>query len=154
MTKTGALIAVLLFSLGVHFPPAGAAGELVSSSPAAEATVGKAPETIRLTFDRPVVTEGSNTVTVTGPDGQQWQDGAVGIDANVLDATLRPLGPEGGYVVRYAIHFGEPSPKAGEFTFTLSKSAGSRPTWAWLGGMLVVVAAIATTGGVLQARRR
>jgi hypothetical protein len=122
--------------------------------------VNKAPEAVRLTFDRPVLDGGANVVNVTGPDGAPWSSGAMGIDGNVVTALLSPLGPDGEYVVDYAVRLGDPAPLTGQFRFTLAKpgqqtaEATSWQTWAWLGAILVVIAAIATAAGVQQGRAR
>lgn len=161
MRKFCALIAVLLFSLCATCPPASAAGVLVSSTPAAGARVSKAPQSVRLTFDRPLARGDSPDVTITGPDHEKWQDGAIGVDENVADVVLKPLGPAGDYIVDYTVNLGDPSPLTGQFRFTLTKAEASTApgetgwqTWAWLAGVVAVVAAIATTAGVLQARGR
>lgn len=156
MKKSLTLIAVVLFGLLVTCPPASAAGELISSSPAEGARVSKAPGSVRLTFDRPVRGGGANNVTVTGPDGQQWQDGVMGVDENVMEIVLRPEGPAGDYAVDYTVSLGEPAPLTGRFTFTLAGAPGDTgwQTWAWLAGIVASIAAIATTAGVLQARGR
>jgi copper resistance protein C len=164
MTKLGTIVVVALLGLCVLSPPAAADGELRSSTPSAGARVSRAPETIQLTFDRPVRDGGANVVTVTGPDGAAWSSGAIGIDENVVTAILSPPGPQGEYVVDYAVRLGDPVPLTGQFRFTLTKPGPAAPaqqaaretspqTWAWLGGILLVVVAIAATAGVLQARR-
>lgn len=155
MKKSLTLIAVVLFGLFVICPPASAAGALVSSSPAEGALVSKAPGSVRLTFDRPV-RGGANNVTVTGPDGQQWQDGVMGVDENVMEIVLRPKGPAGDYAVDYTVSLGEPAPLTGRFTFTLAGTPGDTgwQTWAWLAGIVALIAAVAATAGVLQARGR
>lgn len=156
MKKPLTLIAVVLFGLFVICPPASAAGALVSSSPAEGARVSKAPGSVRLTFDRPVLSSATNNVTVTGPDGQQWQDGAMGVDENVMEIVLRPKGPAGDYAVDYDVSLGDQSPLTGRFTFTLAGAPDDTgwQTWAWLAGIVALIAAIATTAGVLQARGR
>lgn len=179
MKKLCMIVLVALFGLGLACPPASAAEHLVSSSPAADARLmsstlaagqlkssspaagarlTKAPETVRLTFDRPVLDGGANVVTVTGPDGKPWNSGTMGIDENVLTAILTPLGPHGEYVVDYAIRLGEPSPLTGQFRFTFAapESSGgmSWQTWAGLAAIVVVIAALMTAAGVRQARTR
>lgn len=161
MKKLGTIVVVALFGLCVLCPPASAAGQLVSATPSAGARVSKAPEAVRLTFDRPVLDGGANVVTVTGPDGASWSSGAMGIDGNVVTALLSPLGPDGEYVVDYAVRLGDPAPLTGRLRFTLAKpgqqaapGTTSWQTWAWLGAILAVIAAIATAAGVQQARAR
>ena len=158
MKKLGTIVVVALFGLCVLCPSASAGGQLVSSTPSAGGRVNKAPEAVRLTFDRPVRDGGANVVKVTGPDGASWSSGAMGIDENVVTALLSPHGPDGEYVVDYAVRLGDPAPLTGQFRFTLMKPAApattSWQTWAWLGGILALVAAIATAAGVQQARAR
>ncbi|WP_330277202.1 copper resistance protein CopC [Lentzea sp. NBC_00516] len=164
MNKLGTIVLVALFGLCVLSPPASAGGALTSSSPSAGARVSRAPEAVKLTFDRPVRDGGANVVNVTGPDGTPWSSGVLGVDGNVVTAVLSPLGPEGEYVVDYAVRLGDPAPLTGQLRFTLTKpgpaaqkqaapKTTSPQTWAWLGGILAVVVTLAVGAGVLQARR-
>jgi methionine-rich copper-binding protein CopC len=158
VNKLCLIVLVALFGLGVICPPASAAGQLVSSAPAAGARLLKAPETVRLTFDRPVLGGGANVVTVTGPDGKPWGSGAMGVDDNVVTAVLSPQPPHGDYVVDYTIRLGEPSPLTGQLRFTVAQpgSSGSMSwqTWAGLGAIALGIAALLTAVGIRQARAR
>lgn len=165
MKKLGTIITIALFLLCGTGSPAFADGRLVSAKPAAGARVNKAPEAVRLTFDKPVLGGGANVVNVTGPDGKPWSAGTMGIDENVVTALLSPLGPKGEYVVDYVVRLGDPVPLTGQFRFTLTEPGPAAPQpaaskawtwqgWAWLGGILVLVAVIIIRAGMLQARAR
>ncbi|MGW4210445.1 copper resistance CopC family protein [Lentzea sp. NPDC004789] len=158
MKKLCLIVLVALFGLAVSCPPASAAGRLVSSTPAAGARLPKAPETVRLTFDRPVLGGGANVVTVTGPDGKPWGSGAMGIDDNVVTAILSPQPPHGDYVVDYTIRLGEPSPLTGQLRFTFAEPGSSGgmswQTWASLAAIALGIVALLTFAGVRQARAR
>lgn len=160
MKKLCTIIVVTLLGLCALGAPAAAGGSLVSSTPPAGARLTKAPDSVRLVFDRPVLGGGATVVTVTGPDGKQESSGPMGVDGKVVTALLPPLGPDGEYVVGYEVDLGDPVSLAGQLRFTLAKpgqaadTGTSWQTWAWLGAILVVIAAATTAAGVAQARAR
>jgi methionine-rich copper-binding protein CopC len=137
------LLAVLaLTGLGL-FALAGTASAhntLVSSNPAADASVDAGPRTVVLTFDQPVQEgEGLNSVAVTGPDGKEWQGGPAKVDSNVVSAPLRELGPTGVYTIGYRIVSADGHPVSGKVTFTLTTAGDGTPAAA--------SANLSTTGG-------
>jgi methionine-rich copper-binding protein CopC len=114
--------------------PAFAHDVLTGSTPADGASVAVGPRQVTLTFNAPVQF-GDNRLTVTGPDGQQWQttDNAT-VDGDSVSTTVAPLGPAGGYTVGYRIISADGHPVSGEVTFTLTKAgAGTAPMRATTG---------------------
>lgn len=126
--------------------------ELVSTDPAADAVLERAPEAVTLTFDGELDTDGSALV-VTGPDGADAGSGGVDLDVadrNVLSATLG-IDEDGEYTVEWTAQSEDGHQERGSYTFRVGTSAGtiapdtalSRPVpLAPIGAALLAVAAI------------
>ena len=99
--------------------PAVAHNELIGSDPPDGATLASGPARVVLTFDLPVKA-GFSTLTVTGPDRTQWQDGAAVEDGATVSAPLRPLGPTGRYTIAYQVLSADGHPIRGAVRFTLT----------------------------------
>lgn len=167
-----ALVALVLLGSG---GAAAAHNELIGSDPADGAEVATGPARVSLTFNLPVQ-RGFSTVTVTGPDGIQWQAGAPVEAGAVVSAPVRPLGPAGRYTIAYQVLSADGHPVRGAIGFTLttpgagpaaSPPAGDRsgiappataaqtgsdgsPVWPWLAGagvLLVTGVAVALRVG-------
>jgi methionine-rich copper-binding protein CopC len=166
------LLVGLLFAGLVLVSGAGVAGahnELIGSDPADGAQLPASPTRVVLIFDLPVQ-RGFSTVTVTGPDGQQWTAGPAVEEGAVVSAPLRPLGPAGQYTVGYRVLSADGHPVRGVVRFSLLRpgsaatpsgagpaspttGSGSQgvPGWAWGAG----AAALLGVGlGVALGRRR
>jgi methionine-rich copper-binding protein CopC len=114
--------------------PAFAHDVLTDSTPADGASVAVGPSEVTLTFNAPVQF-GANRLTVTGPDGQQWQrtDNAT-VNGDTVSTPVAPLGPAGEYTVGYRVISADGHPVSGEVTFTLTKAGpGTPPTQATAG---------------------
>ncbi len=98
---------------------ASAHNELIASDPADGAELATSPAQVVLTFDQPVQ-RGFSTVTVTGPDGKQWQAGAPTDDGAVVSAPVRPLGSAGQYTIAYQVLSADGHPVRGALRFTLT----------------------------------
>ncbi|WP_326567500.1 copper resistance CopC family protein [Amycolatopsis rhabdoformis] len=107
--------------------PALAHNVLISSDPADSASVTTGPAKVTLTFDQYVQNADVNQIAVTGPDGNQWAEGPVTVENNVISAPLRPLGPAGKYTVGYRILSADGHPVSGEIPFTLTKAGTGTP---------------------------
>ncbi|GIH99537.1 copper resistance CopC family protein [Planobispora takensis] len=110
--------------------PARAHNVLIDSDPDDGARLAAAPQRITLTFDQ-TVRQGFAQISVTGPDGRRWEEGATAVDGAKASVTLKPLGPAGEYVVGYRILSSDGHPVADKLTFTLTApgtQAASRPT--------------------------
>jgi copper resistance protein C len=140
---------------------AAAHNELIGSDPPDGATVATSPARVSLTFDLPV-RPGFSTVTVTGPDGSQWQAGSPAESGAVVSAPVHPLGPAGQYTIAYQVLSADGHPVRGAVRFTLtapdpgaaaaplpaeqsgiatSSTSGSTPVWPWLAGVGVLLVA-------------
>ncbi|GIH76530.1 copper resistance protein C [Planobispora longispora] len=109
--------------------PAQAHNVLIGSDPEDGAEIATAPEKITLTFDQPV-RQGFAKITVTGPDGTRWEDGATAVAGEKATVRVRPLGPAGEYVVGYRILSSDGHPVADTLKFTLTApgpGTASRP---------------------------
>lgn len=148
---------VLLISAGT----AAAHNDLIASDPPDGASLAVGPARVRLTFDLPVQA-GFTTVTVTGPDGNQWQAGGPAEDGAVVSAPVRPLGPAGEYTIGYQVLGTDSHPVRGAVRFVLTtpgtgtpaqpesgpsatsstpQPVGSTPVWPFLAGAGVLLAA-------------
>ena len=153
--------AVLLSSASV----ATAHNVLIGSDPAEGAQVATGPARVSLTFNLPVQ-RGFSTVTVTGPDGNQWQAGPPAEAGAVVSAPVRPLGPAGQYTIAYLVLSADGHPVRGAVRFTLThpgtgtaaappisdrsgiapsgtatQAESGSPVWPWLVGAGVLLAA-------------
>jgi copper resistance protein C len=156
MRKPAIVIGVACLALLGLATPASAHNNLVSSTPAENATVQNSPASIELVFDKPVQKgEGFNTVSVTGPDRTGWKTGEVDVSGNKATASLGELGPAGEYRVKYRIVSADGHPVTGEVPFTLAKAGngtsiataetdeggGGLPIWVWIVGAVAVLGA-------------
>ena len=150
--------------LGAGPGHAAAHNVLIGSDPVEGAQLATGPARISLTFDLPVQ-PGFTTVTVTGPDGNQWQAGAPVEDGAVVTAPVRRLGPAGEYTIGYQVLSADSHPVRGAVHFTLTTPGGgtaapppasattrtgntagpggdaTTPVWPWLAGAGVLLAA-------------
>jgi methionine-rich copper-binding protein CopC len=154
--KLAVVVGVACLALLGLATPAFAHNSLVSSTPAAEASVESTPSTVKLTFDQPVQKgDGLNTVSVRGPDDTGWKTGPVEVESNIVRTSIDELGPAGGYKITYRIVSADGHPVSGEVPFTLSKAGngtatsqgpaesdgGGLPLWVWIAGAVVVLGA-------------
>ena len=141
--------------------PALAHNKLVGSEPEDGAQRDTGPRQVRLTFDKPV-RPGYDTVSVVGPNGEQWVDGPARVEDNSVTAPVRELGPAGTYTVGFRILSNDGHPVTDKVTFTLTspgrgtpapppdgagdqppreqgEPTGGMPVWPWVAGAVVVV---------------
>ena len=102
--------------------PASAHAHLISTDPAAGATLTVPPSQVRLTFDEPIA---QAHLAVEGPDGARWDDGAPVAADRTVTQQLRPLGPAGAYAVNYRIVSSDGHPVQGTINFTLTAAASA-----------------------------
>jgi copper resistance protein C len=169
------LLAALAMLVGAS--PAFAHAQFEGSDPADGASLATAPQTVTLTFSD-TMRQGFNTITVTGPDGAQYQ--AAG-DPTAQDTSVsigvNPLGPAGLYQIGYRVLSDDGHPITGQVGFTLTQAgagagttpapttaapvtaapepaaqeaseSGGMPVWPWIVGAIVLVGA-----GVVVAMR-
>lgn len=120
-----ALLVVLTLLLTVGLAgPAAAHASLVGSDPADGATLAAAPARITLTFDD-ALEAFEPVVTLTGPDGNQYQSGAAVIDGVTLSTAIQPLPAAGTYTIAYRVVSDDGHPVEGQLRFDLAAPASS-----------------------------
>lgn len=120
-----ALVVVLVLLATVGFAlPAAAHAALVGSDPADGATLPAAPTRITLTFDDSLENF-EPVVTVTGPDGNQYQSGDAVINGVTLSTAVDPLPAAGTYTVAYRVVSDDGHPVEGQLRFELTAAAAT-----------------------------
>ncbi|GAA5059680.1 hypothetical protein HNP84_005055 [Thermocatellispora tengchongensis] len=127
MRRLLTVLALVSAALAFAAPAALAHNVLTGSDPKDGATLAEAPERVTLTFDQPV-RRGFTQLTVTGPDGARYEQGAPEVDGPDVTARVAPLGPAGEYVIGYRILSSDGHPVTGKLTFTLTKAGGGGPS--------------------------
>jgi methionine-rich copper-binding protein CopC len=124
-----ALFAIVL-AVAVPASPAWAHAKLQSTNPAAHASVTTAVTTVTLVFNEPV-RQPNTTVTVTGPDGVSYSDGAARRVDNTVTQAVKTL-PVGAITVVWKTVSPDGDPISGTFGFTNAAppptSAAASPT--------------------------
>ncbi|EOD63424.1 copper resistance CopC family protein, partial [Amycolatopsis vancoresmycina] len=101
-------------------PAADAHSVLVSSSPSADASLASGPAEAVLEFNEPVENRFTE-LSVLGPDGaSHWEAGPASVVDARVSAPLRPLGPAGGYTIRYRVTSADGHPVSGTVPFRLT----------------------------------
>jgi methionine-rich copper-binding protein CopC len=156
---------LVLLGLVVGAGTAFAHNVLVGSDPADGASLDTGPRQITLRFDLPVQS-GFNVVTVIGPDGGHYENGAPDAIGAAVTADVHPLGPAGKYTVGYRVVSDDGHPVSGSVSFTLTRAGtghpvapaaapgapsapaaaestgdGGMPAWPWIVGAVLLVAA-------------
>ncbi|WP_086850010.1 copper resistance CopC family protein [Amycolatopsis kentuckyensis] len=137
-------------------PVADAHSVLVSSSPAAGASVAASPAEVVLEFNEPVENRFTE-LAVLGPDGaSHWEAGPASVVDARVSAPVRPLGPAGAYTIRYRVTSADGHPVSGTVPFHLTVAGpegaapvaaavarpgtGDRvPLWPWITGGAVLL---------------
>ncbi|MCF7551887.1 copper resistance CopC family protein [Pseudonocardia sp. WMMC193] len=121
LVAAGALAVLATLAMLVGAAPAFAHAQFEGSDPADGASLATGPQTVTLTFSD-TMQQGFNTITVTGPDGAQYQ--AAG-DPKAQDTTVsigvNPLGPAGVYQIGYRVLSDDGHPITGQIGFTLTQ---------------------------------
>jgi methionine-rich copper-binding protein CopC len=147
-----------MVALIVASRPAAAHTELISTTPADQQTVSRAPAAIVLTFDESVLAMGTQVV-VTGPQGPV-QVGAPEVTDSTVSQNVQGGSPAGQYTVAWRVTAADGHPLSGTFGFTAEEASEGRPAtpaaiearssddasstgisiWIWiLGGIALVV---------------
>lgn len=103
LTLLFAAAAMMLGLLAGALGGAGAAwahAARIASDPAENAQLARQPARVNATFNEPMQSQFA-AMTVIGPDGAQWSDGAPSVDGTVISVAVRPGGPAGTYTVNY-----------------------------------------------------
>lgn len=99
--------------------PASAHDVITGSDPAEGATLSTAPVRVSVTFDE-TPNSGFSTLTVVGPDGTQYQQGATTTDDRVASVAVGRLPAAGVYEIGYRIVSSDGHPVTGSVSFTLA----------------------------------
>ncbi|NBH08843.1 copper resistance CopC family protein, partial [Amycolatopsis sp. SID8362] len=101
--RAAAALAAAGSALLLCAPAADAHSVLLSSSPAKDAAITAPPAEVVLEFNEPVENRFTE-LAVLGPDGaSHWEGGPASVVDGRVSAPLRPLGPAGGYTIRYRV---------------------------------------------------
>ncbi|MFE6733199.1 copper resistance protein CopC [Microbacterium sp. NPDC057650] len=122
-TPIVALLAALLTAALLLAGPlsASAHDELVSATPAADATAETLPAQLVLTFSGDVLdADGATMIQVTDPSGAPVTDGAPTVDGTTVTQPLAEGGPAGAYHVAWKVVSADGHPIAGEYAFTVT----------------------------------
>ncbi|WP_410611502.1 copper resistance CopC family protein [Amycolatopsis sp. lyj-109] len=137
-------------------PAAAAHSVLVSSSPAADASVAAGPAEAVLEFNEPVENRFTE-LAVLGPDGtSHWEAGPASVVDARVSAPLRPLGPAGSYTIHYRVTSADGHPVTGTIPFRLAVAGPASaapvaaavtrpdgddavPLWPWITGGAVLL---------------
>lgn len=103
---------------------ASAHATLIGSDPADGATLQAAPTAVTLTFDDSLENF-EPVVTITGPDGNQYQSGAATIDGPTLSTAVGLLTAPGTYTIAYRVVSDDGHPVEGQVRFDLAVPAPS-----------------------------
>lgn len=124
----GALLGAMILAAALlgAAAPASAHDDVVSTSPAAGATLATPPEKVSVTFSNKPLALGSR-ISVTDAAGSSWADGGVEIVDNVASQRLKPGAPAGVFTVAWRVASSDGHPIEGTFTFTAT-AAGSTAT--------------------------
>jgi len=154
---------LLIVAMAISGTPAAWAHAVrVAADPAPDATLNSGPARVTATFNEQLQSNFA-AMTVVGPDGNLWSDGAPRVQGAAVSVGVRPLGPTGRYTVNYRVTSADGHVVSGSWSFTLavagsgspgpSASAGvadsGLPVWPFLAGAALLVA-----GGAAWALRR
>ncbi|HEX6339614.1 copper resistance CopC family protein [Umezawaea sp.] len=122
LRRLGAALLLTGLALVGTAAPAFAHAELISSDPAAGASLPTAPTQVVLTFSEPVGLA-ATPITVTGPDGVTWNVAQVNAAGAVVTAVVEPTGPAGEYVLGYRVVSDDGDEVGADLRFTLAAAA-------------------------------
>jgi len=127
LLRTVAVTLLCGFALLLGTAPAFAHTRLESTDPADGSSVDVAPQRVSLTFNESIPAEFSQ-ITVVGPDGTNYQTGAVTAAEGVVSTDVAPLGPAGRYEIGYRVVSDDGHPVTGSVAFTLTTAAAPTTT--------------------------
>jgi methionine-rich copper-binding protein CopC len=98
----------------------------VAADPAPDTSLAIAPAQVTATFNEALHTDFA-AMTVVGPDGNLWSDGAPRVQGAVVSVGVRPLGPAGTYTVNYRVTSADGHVVSGAWSFTLTVAGSGTP---------------------------
>ncbi|WP_017590332.1 copper resistance CopC family protein [Nocardiopsis ganjiahuensis] len=121
---TAALIAPFAAALLLAPAPAFAHDVLTGSNPKDEETLDTVPEEVVLTFNNSPMEGGSGSaVVVTGPDGEEHQEGDLTFDGTDVSVGLAPLAEAGEYSIAFRVVSSDGHPIQDTLTFSVTEDA-------------------------------
>ena len=99
---------------------------LVSSDPAADATLNAGPSRVSARFNEDLQPTFA-AMTVVGPDGNLWSSGDTEVKGAVASVAVRPLGPSGKYTVNYRVTSDDGHVVSGAWSFMVSVPSTGAP---------------------------
>lgn len=122
-TACAVLVAGSVILLGAG--PAAAHTEVMSTVPAAGATVSAPVEIVRLTFSRPVSPRQAQ-VLVAAPDGADLADGPARVSSGSVSQQLTRSAAAGSYLVSYRVVADDGHPITGQVSFSMVRAAATQ----------------------------
>ena len=136
---------------------------LVSTDPAADASVTAGPARVSATFNEDLQPTFA-AMTVVGPDGNLWSTGEPEVRGPVASVAVRTLGPAGRYTVNYRVTSADGHVVSGSWSFSVTVAGTGAPGPAVAAGpaedrvplwpFAIGLAAVLTAAGVWALRRR
>lgn len=137
----------------------------VAAAPAPDAALTAAPSRVSATFNEQLQSDFA-AMTVVGPDGNLWSEGAPQVQGAMVSIGVRPLGPAGTYTVNYRVTSADGHVVSGSWSFTMTVAGSGTPgpaasasahtpdsglpVWPFVVGAVAVIAC----GALLALRRR
>ena len=122
-TACAVLVAGSVILLGAG--PAAAHTEVLSTVPAAGATVSAPVEVVRLAFSRPVSPRQAQ-VLVAAPDGAELADGPAQVSDGSVSQRLARSATAGSYLVSYRVVADDGHPITGQLSFSMIPAAATQ----------------------------
>lgn len=166
-----ALASGLFLGAAMSAGPAWAHAARIAGDPADNAELAHSPRRVSATFNETMQSEFA-AMTVVGPDGGQWGDGAPTVEGAVISVGVRGGAPAGDYTVNYRATSADGHVVTGSWSYRVTTadtatptsptvaepesepaaapSSGGLPAWPFAAAAVAVVAA----GAVWAVRRR
>ncbi|RKS07664.1 hypothetical protein DFP74_3344 [Nocardiopsis sp. Huas11] len=123
---SAALIPFTAAALVLASAPAMAHDVLTGSSPEDGDTLDTVPEEVVLTFNNaPMESAEASAIVVTGPDGEEYQDGALVFDGTDVSVALLPIVESGAYTLAFQVVSSDGHPIQDSLEFTVSEEAAA-----------------------------
>ena len=107
--------------------PASAHDELLSSTPAANATIDAAPAEVVLTFSGNILPQ-TAIMAITDAAGTDYRQGDPKVSETSVTVGLKPGLPGGAYEIRWAVTSEDGHPISGIIPFTIAGSGAAEPS--------------------------
>jgi copper resistance protein C len=98
----------------------------VAADPAPDTALAAAPSHVSATFNEQLHPDFA-AMTVVGPVGNLWSDGAPQVQGAVVSVGIRPLGPVGTYTVNYRVTSADGHVVSGSWSFSLTVPGTGTP---------------------------